>query len=320
MRIIIHRYSLGYSLFFINRTHQAFLYPCDATRTWTGNHYSNFNSCSARTWQNQNRSITSVTRRSIGKLERSSTNQVNAYFKDTHWYAPCSFLFICLKFNRILSSFNLSNVVDPADFLNLFADTYPAAYQTLYEAKPITCSLTSTTFDAVRAPCAVILDVSLPIYDSSTNSSWLFLYFQLLAYSQLQATRAVTGRSVPIIALAVGGAGPFIRYCGPEFMGGAGDIGTKTDAEVARTGLSADEIGSKVNISQLFFRRAKLFCIQRCIIIQKGNSFIFLAFLWCMTTNFSLRRYDLYELLEHILNEFYECLGQALPQNHGKNL
>ena len=45
--------------------------------------------------------------------------------------------------------------------MKLFADAYPAAYQTLYEAKPITCSVTSTTFDAVSAPCAVILDVSL---------------------------------------------------------------------------------------------------------------------------------------------------------------
>ena len=48
------------------------------------------------------------------------------------------------------------------DKINLFADAYPAAYQTLHEAKPITCSVTGTTFDAVPAPCAVILDVSLP--------------------------------------------------------------------------------------------------------------------------------------------------------------
>ena len=43
-----------------------------------------------------------------------------------------------------------------------FADAYPAAYQTLYTAKPITCSATGATFDAVPAPCAVILDVSVP--------------------------------------------------------------------------------------------------------------------------------------------------------------
>jgi hypothetical protein len=40
-------------------------------------------------------------------------------------------------------------------------DAYPIAYQTLYEAKPITCSVTGTTFDAVPAPSAAVLDVSL---------------------------------------------------------------------------------------------------------------------------------------------------------------
>ena len=40
------------------------------------------------------------------------------------------------------------------------AVAYPAAYQTLYEAKPITCSVTGTTFDAIPAPCAAVLDVS----------------------------------------------------------------------------------------------------------------------------------------------------------------
>ena len=47
------------------------------------------------------------------------------------------------------------------DKMNAFADAYPAAYQTLYEAKPITCSVTGTTFDAVPIPCAAILDVSV---------------------------------------------------------------------------------------------------------------------------------------------------------------
>ena len=44
--------------------------------------------------------------------------------------------------------------------MKVLADAYPAAYQTLYEAKPITCSLTGTTFDAVPAPCAAVLDVN----------------------------------------------------------------------------------------------------------------------------------------------------------------
>jgi hypothetical protein len=40
-------------------------------------------------------------------------------------------------------------------------------------------------------------------------------------------------------------------------MGGRGDIGGKIDAEVARTGLSDDEIGPKVHISYLAYRRTK---------------------------------------------------------------
>ena len=44
--------------------------------------------------------------------------------------------------------------------MTILADAYLAAYQTLYETKPITCSVTGTTFDAVPAPCAVVLDVS----------------------------------------------------------------------------------------------------------------------------------------------------------------
>jgi hypothetical protein len=65
---------------------------------------------------------------------------------------------------RILSPSNITHGVEPADTAKLLADAYPAAYQTLYQAKSITCSVTGTTFDAVPAPCAVILDVSLPMY------------------------------------------------------------------------------------------------------------------------------------------------------------
>ena len=45
------------------------------------------------------------------------------------------------------------------------------------------------------------------------------------------------------------GAGATIRLFGPDSMGGQGDIGPIIDAEVARTGLSEDEVGPKVHIS-----------------------------------------------------------------------
>ena len=64
-----------------NRTCQAFLYSCDATRAWTGNRYCHLHSCSACTQQSQNRGNTSVSRlgRTFGKLESSPSNQVNAW-------------------------------------------------------------------------------------------------------------------------------------------------------------------------------------------------------------------------------------------------
>jgi hypothetical protein len=46
------------------------------------------------------------------------------------------------------------------EMMEILENAYPAAYQTLYDAKPITCSVTGTTFDAVPAPCAAVLDVS----------------------------------------------------------------------------------------------------------------------------------------------------------------
>ena len=64
----------------------------------------------------------------------------------------------------------------------------------------------------------------------------------------MRATRAVSGRSVPIITFVASGAGAILRLYGSESMGGVGDIGAKINAEVARTGLSADEIGPKVHI------------------------------------------------------------------------
>ena len=54
---------------------------------------------------------------------------------------------------------------------------------------------------------------------------------------------------MPIIAVITSGAGAALRLFGPESMGGMGDIGIKIDAEIARTGLSDEEIGPKVCIS-----------------------------------------------------------------------
>ena len=46
------------------------------------------------------------------------------------------------------------------DQVKAFTDAYPAVYQSLYQAKPVACSVTGTMFDAAPTPCAAILDVS----------------------------------------------------------------------------------------------------------------------------------------------------------------
>ena len=135
-----------------------------------------------------------------------------------------------------------------------FADGYSGAYQILHESKPVTCSITGTTFDALPAPCAAIIDVSVPstlistTYDRSCVST-----SQFFCLPHVQITRAISGHSVPIIACVAAGAAAIVRLFGPESIGGVGDFGARIDAEVARTGLSPDEIGPKVHISVFIF-------------------------------------------------------------------
>ena len=50
---------------------------------------------------------------------------------------------------------------------------------------------------------------------------------------------------MPVISFGANGAAAFIRYFGSESMGGAGG---EINAEVARTGMSAGDIGPKVYI------------------------------------------------------------------------
>lgn len=59
-------------------------------------------------------------------------------------------------------------------------------------------------------------------------------------------TRAITGETVPIISLLPVHASYIIHLHGPEEMGGNGDLGAKIDAEAARLGVTAKEIGDKV--------------------------------------------------------------------------
>ena len=141
--------------------------------------------------------------------------------------------------------------------MNAFGDAYPATYQTVYQAKPITCSSTGTTFNAVPTPCAAIVDVS-PLLSilrltviPTVHDCFSPFHFQHLGLPQLRVIRAISGHSVPIITFMAAGAGAIIRLYGPESIGGEENISARIDAEAARTGLSIDDIGDKVGIPVL---------------------------------------------------------------------
>ena len=71
-----------------------------------------------------------------------------------------------------------------------------------------------------------------------------------------------------------------IRLFGPEYIGGIGDVIAKVDAEVARTGLSENEIGRQVTcLVILLLDGLSDLRIQRYTTIQKENSFGFMGFL-----------------------------------------
>ena len=125
------------------------------------------------------------------------------------------------------------------------------------------------------------------------NNTPFSILFQFLFLPQLHASRAISGYSVPIVGCVIGGVGAILRRYGPESMGGVGDFGARIDAETARTGLSDEEISDKVSISISYISiQASPSYIQRYITIRKENWFKFLVFLQCMTTNFTLRRYE----------------------------
>ncbi|KDR73135.1 hypothetical protein GALMADRAFT_721979 [Galerina marginata CBS 339.88] len=126
---------------------------------------------------------------------------------------------------RVLSTVK-STSDNMLELMGTMAETYTTAYQALSEANSITCVVKETVFDAVPRPAVVILD--------------------MFALPQLQATRAITGRSVPIMSWMTGHASALLRLFGPESFGGIGDIGAKIDAEATRLGGTPEEIGETI--------------------------------------------------------------------------
>ncbi|KAF9486600.1 UDP-Glycosyltransferase/glycogen phosphorylase [Pholiota conissans] len=126
---------------------------------------------------------------------------------------------------RVMAAFDTQE----ADMFKVMAEhiaAYPAAYRTLLEEKPITCAKTGNTFEALPAPTAIVMD--------------------FFALDQLRATREITGTSVPVLAWLSSTAAATIRFAAPPEFGGLGDLDARIEAEVQKTGKSAEEIGEEI--------------------------------------------------------------------------
>jgi hypothetical protein len=75
--------------------------------------------------------------------------------KETNAPSDCA---LTLKPGRVVSMFHSSDK-QLFTLIRPFTESYPAAYDTLLQAKPITCATSGITFAAVPAPVAVIMDV-----------------------------------------------------------------------------------------------------------------------------------------------------------------
>lgn len=138
--------------------------------------------------------------------------------------------------NKLLTAssgrFRLLTTLVPEPTDNIFSilakagQVYPPIYQRLIAGEPVTCAVKGTVFEALPAPVAIIMD--------------------FFALAELQATRSITGDTVPVVAIVASGAAPIIQLFGPERIGGLGDLGAKVDAEVARTGRDPIEVGEEV--------------------------------------------------------------------------
>ncbi|KAF8194683.1 hypothetical protein BJ912DRAFT_1087311 [Pholiota molesta] len=126
---------------------------------------------------------------------------------------------------RIVAAFDTQEL-DLFKVMGELVGAYPPVYQTLLEEKPITCAKTGTTFEAVPAPTAVIMD--------------------FFALPQLRLTRKITGNSVSILAFISSSAAAATYISGPPEFGGFGDLEDRAQAEAQRTGRSADEISEEI--------------------------------------------------------------------------
>ncbi|KAH9476028.1 Hydroquinone glucosyltransferase [Psilocybe cubensis] len=103
---------------------------------------------------------------------------------------------------------------------------YGRYYRLLYEAKPVTCAVKGTVFDALPVPAAVVLD--------------------LFCLAEFRITQGISGSTVPVLTWMSGGVSTFIRFFGDDTIGGLGEFESRAAAEATLTGVTTSEAGLKI--------------------------------------------------------------------------
>ncbi|KAF9559428.1 UDP-Glycosyltransferase/glycogen phosphorylase [Agrocybe pediades] len=126
---------------------------------------------------------------------------------------------------RIFSSFQVTSP-DPFAAVQQSVATYAGVYSALLASESVTCATMGTVFEPVEPPSLLVMD--------------------FFAFPQLQISRSISGKTVPIFAWLTGKAASMIRMFGPESSGGLGDLEARMQAEASRLGVSPAEIGDKL--------------------------------------------------------------------------
>lgn len=181
----------------------------------------------------------------------------------------------------------LVNIAGQGDFFQIMPDisnAFPEYYKKLVSCESVQCQVTGTIFPAVRSPTMAVIEVRAIFFCTPWPSIWSnplhFCNFtiQLFHFPVLLAIRAITNKTVPVLAWYPGASFSSLRLFGPEELGGLGDIPAKAKALSEATGRDMEDIAYEVFLNPLFAFFQFLISESSCLILQAES---LLSFLEC---------------------------------------
>jgi len=164
---------------------------------------------------------------------------------------------ICFDYSKKFTGYfrRLVNIggqgFDIFQLMPVISSAFPEYYQRLVRCESVQCQTTGTTFPAIRSPTLAIIDVRTspsltPRLRFLSNLNYFHVSLQFFLFPALMAIRALTGRTVPVLAWDSGAAFYTLRLFCPEELGGLGDISAKARMLAEATGRKVEEIADEV--------------------------------------------------------------------------